>query len=112
MNGLDINVVSFGFTLLVTLISFVLTVSNNKHNQDTKIASVRSEFNLEIKELKHKIALMEVEIKNDQDKFEYIYKGIENALKHKSERLENMIKDINIYLEKNGNFKSRNGFIP
>lgn len=112
MNGLDVNWLSFLFSLLVGLVSVVLTISNTKHNQDTKISAIRNEFLLEVREIKYKLALLEVEIKNDQDKFEYLYNDLVKALDHKASRLENMIKDINSYLEKNGNFKSRNGFIP
>ena len=112
MDALDVNWLSFLFSLLVGLVSVVWTISNAKHNQDTKISAVRNEFRLEINEIKHKLALLEVEIKNDQGKFEYLYNDIRKALDHKFGRAENMIKDINGYLEKEGNFKSRNGFIP
>jgi len=112
MNSLDVDLLSFLFTLLVAIVSVVWTISNIRHNLQVQISSIRNEFKLELSELTKKVELLEVEVRNDNEMDKYLINGLAEKINHKSKRLENWIQDINKYLETKGEFKARTGLNP
>lgn len=121
MISLDVNLLSFVFSVVVGLISMVWSVSNarhdqqkeltaSRHSQQQDLAALRSEIYLEIQEIKHKLQLLECDNRHDHETFEYIDHDLRKTIAHKVERMMNMIKDINQYLSKKGDFRARNGF--
>jgi len=84
MNSLDVDLLSFLFTLLVAIVSVVWTISNIRHNLQVQISSIRNEFKLELSELTKKVELLEVEVRNDNEMDKYLINGLAEKINHKS----------------------------
>ncbi|ELS04934.1 hypothetical protein Xen7305DRAFT_00046700 [Xenococcus sp. PCC 7305] len=109
MDSLDIDLLSFIFSLVVGIVSATWSFSQIKYNQQSQIIAIKNELKLAISEIKHDLELLKIKNSNDHENFVYMDNAMKELILHKVKRLENMIIDVNGFLEKKLDFQSRHG---
>ena len=107
MDSLNIDLLSFIFSLVVGIVTATWTISNIKHSQQAQISAIKNELKLNISEIKHQLEMLTTNNDNDHENFQYMDNALKELIGHKSKRLEQSIIDLNMYLEKQGEFKAR-----